>query len=152
MKLICDARELAESLTIAATVVPTRSSKPVLMNLALLARDGILEILATDLEVGVRVTVRKVEIDQEGAVLLNAARAAQILKELGDERVEIESDESSGCVISSKGCRFHVFGEDFEEYPQISHFGSETGAIAIPAEAYLPPFSALRTIEKWWMR
>jgi DNA polymerase III subunit beta len=136
MKLICDARELSESVTIAATVVPSRSSKAILMNLAFVAKDGILEILATDLEVGLRVTVRKVEIEQEGAILVNAGRMAQILKELGDDKVEISEAENSGCVIKGSGCRFHVYGEDYAEYPAIGRFGDEAGALSLPADNF----------------
>lgn len=138
MKLICDARELAESVGIAATVVPARSSKPVLMNLALVASGDTLEILATDLEVGLRVTVRKVEIEQEGATLVNAQRFSQILKELDDERVELHDPESSGagCIIEAAGARFHLYGEDFAEYPSISRFGDDAGAFSFPAEGF----------------
>jgi DNA polymerase III subunit beta len=136
MKLICDARELSECVTIAATIVPARSSKQILMNLALVAKDGILEILATDLEIGLRLTVRKVEIEQDGAILVNAGRMAQILKELNDEKVEISEAENSGCVIKASGCRFHVYGEDFAEYPSIGRFGDESGALSIPADDF----------------
>lgn len=136
MKLICDARELSESVTIAATVVPSRSSKPILMNLAFVAKDGVLEILATDLEVALRVTVRKVEIEQEGAILVNAGRMAQILKELNDDKVEVSEAENSGCVIKAAGCRFHVYGEEFAEYPAIGRFGDEAGALTIPADDF----------------
>lgn len=136
MKVICDTRELSESVAIAATVVPSRSSKAILMNMALVAKDGVLEILATDLEVGLRVFVRKVEIEKEGAVLVNASRASQILKELGSERVEIFEDDSAGCVIKTPDSRFKIYSEDFSEYPSISRFGSETGAFSLPADDF----------------
>lgn len=136
MKLTCDARELAESVAIAATIVPKQSARRVLVNLALVARDGVLEILATDLEVGLRVFVKKVDIETEGAVLVNANRAAQVLKELREARVEISADEGSGCIFVAEGCRFHVYGEDFGEYPEISRFGDPEGALSIPAEDF----------------
>jgi len=136
MKLTCDARELSEAVSIAATVVPSRSSKPVLMNVALVAKDGQLEVLGTDLEVSLRIHVRRVEVESDGAVLINASRASQILKELSAERVELSADEHSGCVIKTAGSRFHVYGEDFGEYPAVASFGDESAAFAFPTKDF----------------
>ncbi len=102
MRFTCDARDLCDAVSIAATVVPSRSSKPVLMNLALVSREGSLEVLATDLEVGLRFNLTRVDVEAEGAMLVNAARMAQILKELGDQRVSITANDNSGCHIEAE--------------------------------------------------
>ncbi|MCO5165799.1 MAG: DNA polymerase III subunit beta [Planctomycetes bacterium] len=132
LKVRGDAKELAEAIGIAASVAPAKSPRPVLQNLLLDARDGVLEVTGTDLDVAIRVRSERVDVASEGRVLVNAARFQQILRELVGEQVEIETDERAGCIISTGDSRFHVMGEEPEDFPELAAWKGE-GTFQLPA-------------------
>lgn len=128
-----DARELSDSVALAASVAPTKSPRAVLQNLLLRGRDGVLEVTGTDLEVAIRVRIEKVEILQDGLLLVNAARFLQILRELSGEQIEVTTDERAGCTIATGDARFQVLGEDAGDYPELSEWPGE-GAFSLEAQ------------------
>lgn len=132
LKLRGDAKDLAESIGIAASVAPSKSPKPVLQNLLLDAHDGVLEVTGTDMDVAVRVRIERVEVLSDGRVLVNAQRFLQILRELSGDQVELETDERAGCILTTGDSRFHVMGEEAEDYPEIGEWRGE-GSWKLPA-------------------
>jgi DNA polymerase-3 subunit beta len=132
LKFTGDAKELADSVGVAASVAPAKSTRPVLQNLLLEAHDGVLDVTGSDLEVSIRVRIERVEIGQDGRLLVNAGRFLQILRELAGDRVEIEADGRSGCTIRTGDARFQVMGEDPEDYPEQPAWPEE-GAFRLPA-------------------
>lgn len=127
-----DARELADSVALAASVAPTKSPRAVLQNLLLRGRHGMLEVTGTDLEVAIRVQIERVEIVSDGVLLVNAARFLQILRELSGEQVEVTTDERAGCTIATGDARFQVLGEDASDYPELAEWPNE-GSFELPA-------------------
>lgn len=125
LKVRGDAKELADAIGLAASVAPSKSPRPVLQNLLLDAKAGVLEVTGTDLDVAIRVAAERVEVVQEGRVLVNAARIQQILRELIGEEVELETDERLGCIVTTGDARFHVMGEDPEDYPELPPWDSK---------------------------
>jgi DNA polymerase-3 subunit beta len=122
MKIRCSKEPLLAAVQAAASVVPTRSPKPVLTNVKLEAtREGAV-ISATDLEVGIRVAVEGVETEAEGSVLLPSGRLIAILREAAPGTVfEIASD---GTAVSVKAPRseFRLPVEDPLEFPTVATF------------------------------
>ena len=53
MKVTCDREKLREGLAVVNNVIPARSTKPVLENVKLVAKDDCLELVGTDLEVAI---------------------------------------------------------------------------------------------------
>ena len=134
LKVRGDAKDLAELVGIAAQVAPTKSPRPVLQSLLLEARDGVLEVTGTDLDVAVRVRVEQVEVLQDGRVLVNAARFQTILREFAGEQVEIETDERLNCTIRTPQAKLQVLGEAADDYPELPAWKDE-GAFKLKANA-----------------
>ena len=122
LKIRGDAKEFAEALSWAASVAPAKSPRPVLQNLLLEAKDGVLIVTGTDLEVAVRVRVERVEVVSDGTALLNASRVVQIVRELVGDQIELATDERGGCTITTGDARFQVLGEDPEDFPELEAF------------------------------
>lgn len=122
LELRGDAKELFEAVSTVASVVPAKSPRPVLQNLLLDARDGLLELTGTDLDVAVRIRVERVEVLSEGRLLVNASRFQQILREMVGEQVSIAADERAGCIVTTGDARIHVMGEEPEDYPELGAF------------------------------
>ena len=72
MKAKFNKAALQEALTLVASVVPSRTPKPILQCVRITTgKDGV-DIRATDLEVGISFSVTQVEIEQEGDAVVPA--------------------------------------------------------------------------------
>ena len=131
MKVKCDTKELADSLALVSSVVPARSPKPVLANVKVVVKDGSLELMATDLEVGIRRMITDVEVSEPGEVLLPAAQVSNIMHEATDKSVELAAEEKS-CVISYTGATYEIPCDDPADFPEMPGF-SEKNAVIIGA-------------------
>ena len=125
MKVRCKTREFAEMAQIAATVVPARSTKPVLSNLLLNAQTEALEILATDLEIGVRCRITDVTTKEAGSVLVPADRLVNIAKETSDETIDIETD-GNVCQVYGQDSFYKILGDSPEDFPELPQLNEET--------------------------
>ena len=94
MKIVCNREQLSSAFQVVAGVVPTRSPKPLLLNVKLSTRTDETVLLATDLEVGIRCKVEGVEAQKAGEVVLPTARVAAILRESTDSVLRIETVEN----------------------------------------------------------
>jgi len=102
-------------------VVSARTTLAILSNVLLRARDGVLELTTTDLDVGVTCSV-PAEVEEEGATTLPARRLATIIRELPAEDVEISVDEKNVASIRSGPSYFKVHGLTSEEFPALPRF------------------------------
>ena len=65
-----------------------------------IAEDGRCTLMATDLELGIRLEVRGLKVEEPGEAILPAARMLAILRESQDEELAIEADANS-CQVRS---------------------------------------------------
>ncbi|MFW6133040.1 MAG: DNA polymerase III subunit beta [Planctomycetota bacterium] len=122
MKVIAQTAALQEALTLTGQLVAARTPKPVLQCVKLVAGDGVLTLLATDLEAGVRYHLTAVQVEEDGEALIPAARLAGIVRESSDEEsLTIEAD-ADACHVRGAGSHFKIFGYDPGEYPAVADF------------------------------
>ncbi len=131
MKITCDREKFLAAFQTAAAVAPSRSPKPILMNVKLEITDGVAVLMATDLEVGVRVEVSGVEADADGAAVLPINRFSAILRESTDEQLRVETD-GQGIVVRGEHSEFNLPAENPDEFPQVESF-TESKFHEVPA-------------------
>ncbi len=131
MKLTCETKALADSLSLVASVVPTRSPRPILSNLKLVASDGTLEILATDLEVAIRRVLPDVTVEEPGEVLLPAAQASNITREAPAQSISLSTEDQT-CTIAYTGATYDLPCDNPEDFPDIPTF-NEKNAVEVEA-------------------
>jgi DNA polymerase III subunit beta len=102
-------------------VVSTRTTLAILSNVLLRARDGVLELTTTDLDVGVSGSV-PAEVKDAGATTLPARRLATIIRELPADDIEFSVDEKNIASIKSGPSFFKVNGLSSEEFPPLPKF------------------------------
>ena len=66
MKIVCDREKLLGAFQTAATVAPSRSPKPILQNIKMTVSDQGAMVMATDLEVGIRIDVPGGDVEAPG--------------------------------------------------------------------------------------
>lgn len=118
MKLRVDRQELAEAMGVVGAVAAPRTPKPILQCVLVRARADRLELEGTDLEIGLRYLVTQVEVEEEGEVLVAAEKLGAIVRELGDEVLEIAAD-GSFCHVRGADSHFQISAQDTKEFPAI---------------------------------
>ena len=132
MKTVCDRATLTRAVQVAASVVAPKSPKPALGCIKMECTKERMTLLATDLEVGIRVELDKMEVQQPGDGLVPAERLHGILRELEADTVTITSNDQETEIVAP-GARFKVLGDNPADFPQVPEFPAE-GAFEIEVE------------------
>lgn len=112
---------LLEALQKVQSVVEKRNTIQILGNILCIAKDNQLSLCATDLEVGMKVTL-PAEIQQEGKITLSAKHFLDIVKELPDKQLHITRKDNSWVEIVCGKSRFNVVSLSADEYPSLPSF------------------------------
>lgn len=92
MKIATPVKKFREAFTVVGRVVPTRSPKPILQSVKMVATAEGVTLLGTDLDIGIRHTIAGVTVYDPGEVLLPKDLTDRILKSADDDIVTIELD------------------------------------------------------------
>lgn len=107
---------MLEAVSVVSSVVPSKTTKPILQNVLLRADDDGISLFATDLEMAAKVQLDSVKVSKQGTVLLPGKETSALLRELSDPTVTLESTDLR-CRIESGGGSFVLLGEDPEQFP-----------------------------------
>lgn len=133
MKVLCNREKLREAFSIVGSVVPSKSTKPVLQSIRIEAKKGRVELSATDLEVGVRYTLEEAQVEKEGVVVLSS-KAGDFIRDLSDDTVTLIA-EGANCKIQGLSDHCSLVGQNPEEFPRIPEF-EEKNSIKIAANDF----------------
>lgn len=133
MKIKCSRAQLHEAFSIAAMVVPQRTTIPAITNVKFSAvqagkGQGYVELACTDLEFGLTYRL-PADVKDEGTVVLPTTRMSGILRECGDEEITIDADGHLAHVRTSDA-DFKVVGIDPADFPTIPAF-EDRGSVQI---------------------
>ncbi len=136
MKITCDREKLASAFQLAASVAPARSPKEILQNVRLTASGQTLLLIATDMEVGIRLELGEgVDVDTEGTVLLPVQRTMAILRESSDEAIQIAAVDTQ-IHLSTKRSKFRLPAANPDEFPQVTTFDDISSYHEIPTRLF----------------
>jgi DNA polymerase-3 subunit beta len=124
MKITCQRDKFLTAFQTAAAVAPSRSPKPILQNVKLEVAADRATLIATDLEVGIRIDVTGIEVEAQGSAVLPVGRFGSILRESTDERIRLETD-GQGTVVRGERSEFRLPGENPSEFPNVVSFNDE---------------------------
>jgi len=132
MKFSCETKKLLAALQLVGSVIPAKSPREILQNVLIEAKDDSVHVAGTDLEVGIRFIVPDIKVDRKGAVLAEAARLTQILREAGGETISFEGTAPLEFTISYEGSTYDMKGFDPEEYPDVPFFEGDHVEVDAP--------------------
>ena len=133
MKLTIDRVQLLAGLARVQGIVERRGTLPILANALIEARQGGIELAATDLEVGFVASI-EAQVESEGSVTLGAKKLHEIVRELDESDVVLSTEDGSRVGIQCGPAHFSLLTIAPEEYPTIP--GAE-GVSFVPMEAAL---------------
>lgn len=130
MKFTIQREPLLKALQNAQSVVEKRSAtSPILSHILCSLKDGQLSLYATDLEVGIKITL-PVEMHQEGRVTLSAKHFLDIVKELPEKPLQVTRKDNNWVELVCGKSRFNIVSLSAEEYPSLPAFESKEYADA----------------------
>lgn len=124
MNIICQKSDLIEGINIAMKAVPARSTMNILECIVVEAKDGIIKMIANDLEIGIE-TIIHGDIREEGSIAINAKVFSEIIRKLPDLDVHIEVDHNYSMNIVCGKAKFTISVRGSEEFPFLPNIYKE---------------------------
>lgn len=125
MRFKCRKEALQEALSLLCSIVPSRSTKPIIQNIRVEGlENNIIEMCATDLDVGLRYTLEVNELSDPEAVILPSMELSSIVRDAWGESITIEVTDNQANVIT-EGAKFRLPGESADEFPTIPAIDEE---------------------------
>lgn len=118
MKVRIGREELLTGLQRVQGVVEKRNTMPILSNILLEAKHDGAEIVATDLEIGMR-GLYKATVLEAGGVTISARKLYEIIKELPSGEIELTSGDNNWTTIQFGKSQFKVVGLPSADYPAL---------------------------------
>ncbi|MCW5627042.1 MAG: DNA polymerase III subunit beta, partial [Burkholderiales bacterium] len=113
-------------------VVERRQTLPILSNVLIESRNGMLNLVATDLEIQVSATVAGFEIGDDFSVTVSAKKLLDILRALPEgTQITLEQKESKVQLKAGKS-RFSLQTLPAADFPRLAEGSSATAEIPIP--------------------
>jgi DNA polymerase III subunit beta len=133
MDFVTTKENLLKELEVMQGIVEKKSTIPILSNIVIDAQKDRLELLATDLEVGIRTTC-EAKVAKPGSSALSARRLFDIVRYLPNADVRFKSDEGNWAQITCQKARFRIVGLSRDDFPAMPEFDFAKG---IPIERSL---------------
>ncbi|MEZ5594901.1 MAG: DNA polymerase III subunit beta [Pseudomonadales bacterium] len=126
MKISVDRELILRPLQLITGVVERRQTLPVLGNVLVVARNGVVDLVGTDLEVELHVRLSALEVLEEGAITVPARKIADIFRAFTDgARVQL-SVEGDRTIVRSGRSRFVLSSMPAADFPRMSEGVAES--------------------------
>jgi DNA polymerase-3 subunit beta len=135
MKLRMGQVELLTGLQRVQGVVEKRNTMPILSNILIEAKQEGVEIVATDLEIGMR-GLYKATVEKPGGITVSARKLYEIIKELAVGEIEITSGDNNWTTIHAGKSQFKIVGLPSTDYPALPTIERE-GLIPLAGAGFL---------------
>lgn len=135
MKVRIGRDELLTGLQRVQGVVEKRNTMPILSNILFEAKQDGVEIVATDLEIGMR-GLYKGTVLSAGGVTISARKLFEIVKEVPPGEIELTATDNNWTTIQAGKSQFKVVGLPSSEYPALPTIERE-GLIPLSGEGLL---------------
>ena len=118
MKLTVQSSALAKELSLISAAAGKSNLQPALQSIRLDAKDGVLSITATDLQVAMQSRI-SVSMDKPGAVCLPAERLRNLLRFLPDSSLSLSVSDNLRALIACNGTSARIPGIHPTEFPDV---------------------------------
>ena len=121
MKIKVNKDELLAGIQVVSNIVSSKATLPILSNMLVEAKEGILKMNATDLDIGISCEL-PVHTFEQGAITIPAKKFTDIVRELPAGDVVIYARKNNQVEIEGSNCRFKLNGLPKEEFPKFPEF------------------------------
>jgi DNA polymerase-3 subunit beta len=114
------------------SITGKKGTMAILANILIQTQENFIELIATDLEVGIKKNVAA-EIINPGSITLPAKILYEIVRESGSESIKIEEKDKNWARIKTGTSMYNLAGTPSEEYPNFPEYDEES-LISLPCE------------------
>ena len=114
------------------SITGKKGTMAVLANVLIQTQDNFIELIATDLEVGIKRNVAA-EILTPGAITLPSKILYEIVRESGSDGIKIEEKDKNWARIKAGSSIYNLAGTASEEYPDFPEYKEEQ-LVSLPSE------------------
>lgn len=122
MELVVRKNDLLRELQLFQGIVERKNTMPVLANVLLRAEGDQVELVATDLDVGLRSTCTAQSLAKTGTLTLPAKKLFEIVKALPETDIRIEQNRS-GVTVAAERFESHLSTLPADDFPQLPTAG-----------------------------
>ena len=114
------------------SITGKKGTMAVLANILIQSQDNFIELIATDLEVGIKKNVAA-EVLSPGSITLPAKILYEIVREAGSDNIKIEEKEKNWARIKAGKSVYNLAGTSSEEFPDFPEYNEES-LVSLPCE------------------
>jgi DNA polymerase-3 subunit beta len=114
------------------SITGKKGTMAILANVLIHTQENFIELIATDLEVGIKKNVAA-EILSPGSLTLPAKILYEIVRESGSENIKIEEKDKNWARIKAGSSMYNLAGTSSEEYPKFPEYNEES-LVSLPCE------------------
>ena len=114
------------------SITGKKGTMAVLANVLIQTQDNFIELIATDLEVGIKKSVAA-EILSKGSITLPAKILYEIVRESGSNNINIEEKDKNWAKIKAGSSMYNLAGTSSEEYPDFPEYEEES-LVSLPTD------------------
>lgn len=129
MELVVRKTDLLKELQLFQGIVERKNTMPVLANVLMRADDGQVELVATDLDVGLRSRCDVQSIGKPGTLTVPAKKLFEIVKALPETDIRIEQDRG-GVRIAAERFESKLSTLPADDFPQLPDAGKAVAKVA----------------------
>ena len=142
MKLIISSSELLKGVMAVSKAIPAKSPLPILENFLFDLNGNVLEITASDTELTLKTQIEVEETVEEGKIAVPAKHMMDLLKELPDQPLSIQTSSDSSFVCSWASGASNLPYIPAEDYPDITGTDETAISFSFPAHSLLEGISS----------
>ena len=142
MKLIISSAELLKGLMAVSKAIPTKSTLPILENFLFDLKGNMLEVTASDSELTLRTQIEVESTAEEGRIAVPAKHMMDLLKELPDQPLTINTTNDSSFVCSWASGESTLPYFPAEDYPEIVGTDETAMTVEFPAQSLVEGISS----------
>ena len=114
------------------SITGKKGTMAILANVLINTQDNFIELIATDLEVGIKKNVAA-EVINSGSLTLPAKILYEIVREAGSDNINIEEKDKNWARIKTGTSMYNLAGTSSEEYPNFPEY-SEDSLVTLPCD------------------
>lgn len=121
MIISCKKTELLKGVNIVSKAVTTKSSMPILECILIDASTNDIRLTGNDTELAIETTIEG-EIEEEGAIAIDAKILSDIVRKLPDNEIKIETEDNYKITITCEKAVFNISGRSGEDFSKLPSF------------------------------